>query len=357
MLENKSSEKSAEKSPDKLTQWSEGSGCGCKIAPAILEEILSSSGSFSQSDPRLLVGNSSKDDAAVYQVSEDIAVINTVDFFTPIVDDPFDFGRISAANAISDVYAMGGKPIFANAILSWPVEKLDPKLAAKVMEGAKSICKTAGIELAGGHSIAAKDPIFGLSVNGIVHPQKIKTNAGAKAGDIIFLTKPLGVGVLATALKREKINDKDYQSLLDTACRINSIGEVLGNHEEVRALTDVTGFGLLGHLIEMAEGSGLSAEIDMPKLPIIEGVQEYINQFIFPDNTYRNWNAFSPKTEGVNGMDLVKLCDPQTSGGLLLAVDPESLDWFLASMKKENQVVWEIGQFIEKGEKVVQVTN
>ncbi|MFC3879216.1 selenide, water dikinase SelD [Algoriphagus namhaensis] len=353
MLDNKL----PEKSPSKLTQWSEGSGCGCKIAPAILEEILSSSGSFTQSDPRLLVGNSGKDDAAVYQVSEDIAVINTVDFFTPIVDDPFDFGRIAAANAISDVYAMGGKPIFANAILSWPVEKLDPKLAAKVMEGAKSICKTAGIELAGGHSIAAMDPIFGLSVNGIIHPHKIKTNSGAKAGDLIFLTKPVGIGVLATALKREKISDADYLSLIDTACRINSIGEILGNHEEVRAITDVTGFGLLGHLIEMAEASGLSAEIAMPKLPLIAGVQDYINQFIFPDNTYRNWNAFSAKTEGVVGMDLVKLCDPQTSGGLLLSVDPSSIDWFLATMKKENQVIWEIGKFVDQGEKVVKVTN
>lgn len=357
MLDNKLPEKSADKSPLKLTQWSEGSGCGCKIAPAVLEEILSSSDSFTQSDPRLLIGNSTKDDAAVYQVSEDIAVINTVDFFTPIVDDPYDFGRISAANAISDVYAMGGKPIFANAILSWPVEKLDPKLASKVMEGAKNICKAAGIELAGGHSIAAKDPIFGLSVNGIIHPQKIKTNRGAKEGDLLFLTKPLGVGVLATALKREKINESDYVKLLDTTCRLNSIGEVLGNHEEVRAMTDVTGFGLLGHLIEMAEGSSLSAKIAMPKLPLISGVQEYINQFIFPDNTYRNWNAFSAKTEGVVGMDLVKVCDPQTSGGLLIAVDGASVDWFLSSMKKENQPVWEIGEMIPKQEKVVLVSN
>jgi len=344
-----------ENKPTRLTEWSEGSGCGCKIAPAILDQILSSSGSFTQTDPKLLVGNFGKDDAAVYQVSEDIAVINTVDFFTPIVDDPFDFGRIAAANALSDVYAMGGKPIFANAILSWPVEKLAPELAAKVMEGAKSICKTAGIELAGGHSIAAKDPIFGLSVNGIVHPKKIKTNNGAKVGDVIYLTKPLGVGVLATALKRQKITEKDYLSLLDTTCRLNSIGELIGNHEEVHAMTDVTGFGLLGHLIEMCEGAGLSAEVDLFKLPMIEGVQEYITQFIFPDNTYRNWNAYSPKTKGVNGMELVKLCDPQTSGGLMLAVDPGNKTWFEEAMKQENQVIWEIGRFVEKGEQVVEV--
>lgn len=344
-----------ENKPTRLTEWSEGSGCGCKIAPAILDQILSASGSFTQSDPKLLVGNSGKDDAAVYQVSEDIAFINTVDFFTPIVDDPFDFGRIAAANALSDVYAMGGKPIFANAILSWPVEKLSPELASKVMEGAKSICKIAGIELAGGHSIAAKDPIFGLSVNGIVHPQKIKKNQGAKPEDIIYLTKPLGVGVLATALKRQKISTKDYMSLLDTTCRLNTIGEVLGNHEEVHAMTDVTGFGLLGHLIEMCEGSGVSAQIDLFRLPMIEGVQEYISQFIFPDNTYRNWNAYSPKTKGVNGMELVKLCDPQTSGGLMLAVNPENKGWFEDAMKQENQVIWEIGRFTKKAEQVVEV--
>lgn len=341
----------------KLTEWSEGSGCGCKIAPAILDQILSSSGSFSQVDPNLLVGNSQKDDAAVYQVSEDLAVINTVDFFTPIVDDPFDFGRISAANAISDVYAMGGKPIFANAILSWPVEKIAPELAAKVLEGAKSICKQAGIELAGGHSIAAKDPIFGLSVNGIIHPHKIKTNQGSKEGDLIYITKPIGIGVLATALKRQKITDNDYLNLVDTACRLNSIGEVLGNHEEVHAMTDVTGFGLLGHLIEMAEGANLTAQINLAQIPLIEGIQDYINQFIFPDNTYRNWNAFNSKVTGINGMDLVKFCDPQTSGGLLISVSPENIEWFESTMAKHNQPFWDIGEFFTKGQFVVEVVS
>ena len=341
----------------KLTEWSEGSGCGCKIAPAILDQILSSSGSFSQIDPKLLVGNSQKDDAAVYQVSEDLAVINTVDFFTPIVDDPFDFGRISAANAISDVYAMGGKPIFANAILSWPVEKIAPELAAKVLEGAKSICKQAGIELAGGHSIAAKDPIFGLSVNGIIHPHKIKTNQGSKEGDLIYITKPIGIGVLATALKRQKISEKDYLNLVDTTCRLNSIGEVLGNHEEVHAMTDVTGFGLLGHLIQMAEEAKLSARITISQIPLIEGIQDYINQFSFPDNTYRNWNAFNSKVTGINGMDLVKFCDPQTSGGLLISVASENKEWFETTMAKHGQAIWEIGKFLSKGDFVVEVVS
>ncbi|TNF39998.1 MAG: selenide, water dikinase SelD, partial [Cytophagales bacterium] len=197
--------------------------------------------------------------------------------------------------------------------------------------------------------------IFGLSVNGVIHPKKIKTNNGAKAGDLIFLTKPIGIGVLATALKREKIQEKDYWNLLDTACRLNSIGAILGNHEEVHALTDVTGFGLLGHLIEMAEGAGLSAEIELAKIPLIEGIQDYINQFIFPDNTYRNWNAFSTKATGINGMDLVKFCDPQTSGGLLIAVAPENRDWFEATMKQENQVFWEIGKFVPQEEFMVKV--
>ena len=332
----------------RLTEWSEGSGCGCKIAPAILDQILQASGSFSQKDPNLLVGNSSKDDAAVYQVSEDLAMINTVDFFTPIVDDAFDFGRIAATNAISDVYAMGGKPLFANAILSWPVEKLAPELAAKVLEGAKLACRNAGIELAGGHSIAAKDPLFGLSVNGVIHPRKIKKNTGSKEGDLLFLTKPLGIGVLATALKRQKISPQDYQRMIEVACQLNKIGEVLGNHEEVHALTDVTGFGLLGHALEMAEGANLSLQLDFKSLPLIEGVQDYIQQFIFPDNTYRNWNAYSAKVSGVNGMELVPLCDPQTSGGLLIAVAEENKAWFVETMGLHEQRFWEIGKFTPK---------
>lgn len=341
----------------RLTDWSEGSGCGCKIAPAILDQILQASGSFSQKDPNLLVGNSSKDDAAVYQVSEDLALINTVDFFTPIVDDAFDFGRIAATNAISDVYAMGGKPLFANAILSWPVEKLAPELAAKVLEGAKLACSQAGIELAGGHSIAAKDPIFGLSVNGIIHPRKIKKNSGSREGDLLFLTKPLGIGVLATALKRQKINSKDYQNLVEVACQLNKIGEVLGNHEEVHALTDVTGFGLLGHALEMAEGADLSLQLDFKALPLIEGVQDYMQQFVFPDNTYRNWNAYSPKVIGVKGMELVPLCDPQTSGGLLISVASEDKAWFAETMHLHEQLFWEIGKFTPKHSFCIEVVN
>jgi selenide,water dikinase len=337
----------------RLTQWSEGSGCGCKIAPAVLEQILTGSKTFQKPDKNLLVGNDQKDDAAVYQISPDLAIINTVDFFTPIVDDPFDFGRIAAANALSDVYAMGGKPLFANAILSWPVEKLLPELAAKVMEGAKSICAEAGVTIAGGHSIAAKDPIFGLSVSGTVHPDFIKTNSGAKAGDLLYITKPLGIGVLATALKREKITPEDYANLILHTCHLNQIGKKIGTQSYIHALTDVTGFGLLGHLIEMCKGSGLTAEINNNDIPLIEGVKSYIAQFIFPDNTYRNWNAYSSQTFGVNGMELVKLCDPQTSGGLLMAVDAGEKISFEQFMKSNGEKAYLIGSLIEKQEKTV----
>lgn len=337
----------------KLTQWSEGSGCGCKIAPTVLEQILAGSKTFQKPDKNLLVGNDQKDDAAVYQISPDLAIINTVDFFTPIVDDPFDFGRIAAANALSDVYAMGGKPLFANAILSWPVEKLPPELAAKVMEGAKSMCGEAGVIIAGGHSIAAKDPIFGLSVSGTIHPDFIKTNSGAKAGDLVYITKPLGIGVLATALKREKITPADYKNLILNTCHLNQIGEKIGTQSYIHALTDVTGFGLLGHLIEMCKGSGLSAEISHENIPLIEGVQTYIDQFIFPDNTYRNWNAYSAQTLGVKGKELIKLCDPQTSGGLMIAVGPEEQNTFEEFMKMNGEKAYLLGRFLKEQEKTV----
>ncbi|WP_373523143.1 selenide, water dikinase SelD [Aquiflexum sp.] len=329
----------------RLTQFSEGSGCGCKIPPAVLDSILANRKSVDLLDTKLLVGNASKDDAAVYQISEDLAMINTVDFFTPIVDDAFDFGRIAAANALSDVFAMGGKPVFANAILSWPVEKIDPLLAGVVLEGGREICHVAGIPLAGGHSIAAKDPIFGLSVNGIVHPSNIKTNMGAREGDLIYITKPLGIGVLATALKRDKIKFEDYASMINYASQINTIGNFFGCLDFVHAMTDVTGFGVLGHLVEMAEGAGLTVKIQGNDIPLIEGVQEYISQFIFPDNTYRNWNAYSSKSEGIIGIELVKFCDPQTNGGLLVAVDPEFQKEFESLLEKQEQKAWLIGEF------------
>lgn len=306
----------------RLTQFSKGSGCGCKIAPAILEKMLSTSGAH-RSFPGLLVGNETRDDAAVLELSGGQCLISTTDFFTPIVDDAFDFGRIAAANAISDVYAMGGKPVMAVAILGFPVEKLPVELAGRILEGAHAVCQQAGIPLAGGHSIDTPEPIFGLAVNGLVAKSNLKRNNTAKAGDLLYLTKPLGVGILAAASKRGKANAADLKVAINVMAQLNTVGESLGEIQEVHAMTDVTGFGLLGHLMEICKGSALMAEIDLSCLPILEQANTYREQFIFPDNTYRNWNAYEKEVVGINGPEFITLCDPQTSGGLLFAVSPD----------------------------------
>lgn len=311
----------------KLTQYSHGAGCGCKIAPKVLDEILRSHSSFPGND-KLLVGNHSKDDAAVYDLGNGTALISTTDFFMPIVDDAFDFGRIAAANAISDVYAMGGKPLMAIALLGWPVEKLPVELAQKVMEGGRTVCAEAGIPLAGGHSIDSQEPVFGLAVTGIVPIENIKKNNTAQEGDLLFLTKPLGVGILSTAQKRGLLQQEHLPMMIEQMASLNKIGEHLGKIRGVTAMTDITGFGLLGHLIEMTEGSELSAEIYYDKLPIAPGVKEYISQRIFPDATTRNWNAYDKKVKfekGVNVMEAFTLLpDPQTNGGLLISVKKEN---------------------------------
>lgn len=314
--------------PVKLTQYSHGAGCGCKIAPAVLDTILQSRLQFAD-NKQLLVGNSSKDDAAVYDLGNGTALISTTDFFTPIVDDAFAFGRIAGANAISDVYAMGGKPLLAIAILGWPVEKLPAELAQQVLEGAREICAEAGIPLAGGHSIDSPEPIFGLAVSGLVAIEQLKQNSTAKEGDLLLLTKPLGVGVLSTAQKRNVLKEEHLPLMLKQLGTLNSAGEALGKIRGVHAMTDVTGFGLLGHLIEMAEGSGLSAELIYQQVPLLAAAKEYLPQRMVPDATYRNWNAYSNKVgfgAGVNVMEAFTLLpDPQTNGGLLIAVDPASL--------------------------------
>lgn len=274
----------------RLTHYSHGAGYGCKIPPKVLDEILKSNIVLPNND-KLLVGNSSKDDAAVYDLGNGMALISTTDFFTPIVDDAFDFGRIAAANSISDVYAMGGKPVLAIAILGWPVEKLPVEIAQKVIEGGRTICAEAGIPLAGGHSIDSPEPIFGLAVTGIVPIENLKRNNTAQEGDHLFLTKPLGVGILSTAQKRVLLKEEHLLVMIKQMTTLNKIGEELGKIKGVTAMTDVTGFGLLGHLIEMAEGSGLSAEIYYDKIPVAAGVKEYIVQRIFPDATTRNWSS------------------------------------------------------------------
>lgn len=314
--------------PVKLTQYSHGAGCGCKIAPAVLDTILQSRLQFAD-NKQLLVGNSSKDDAAVYDLGNGTALISTTDFFTPIVDDAFAFGRIAGANAISDVYAMGGKPLLAIAILGWPVEKLPAELAQQVLEGAREICAEAGIPLAGGHSIDSPEPIFGLAVSGLVAIEQLKQNSTAKEGDLLLLTKPLGVGVLSTAQKRNVLKEEHLPLMLKQLGTLNKAGEALGKIKGVHAMTDVTGFGLLGHLIEMAEGSGVSAELIYQRVPMLAAAKEYLPQRMVPDATYRNWNAYSSKVgfgAGVNVMEAFTLLpDPQTNGGLLIAIDPASL--------------------------------
>lgn len=346
--------------PVKLTQYSHGAGCGCKIAPAVLDTILQSRLQFAD-NKQLLVGNRSKDDAAVYDLGNGTALISTTDFFTPIVDDAFAFGRIAGANAISDVYAMGGKPLLAIAILGWPVEKLPAELAQQVLEGAREICAEAGIPLAGGHSIDSPEPIFGLAVSGLVAIEQLKQNSTAKEGDLLLLTKPLGVGVLSTAQKRNVLKEEHLPLMLKQLGTLNKAGEALGKIKGVHAMTDVTGFGLLGHLIEMAEGSGLSAELIYQQVPMLAAAKEYLPQRMVPDATYRNWNAYSSKVgfgAGVNVMEAFTLLpDPQTNGGLLIAVDPA----FLTEVQEVLQQLGlsdytnPIGVMKRVGEKVVTV--
>ena len=335
----------------RLTQFSHGAGCGCKIAPLVLEEILKDARS-DRAFHGLLVGNESGDDAAVYELTNGDCLISTADFFMPIVDDPFDYGRIAATNAISDVYAMGGKPVMAIALLGWPVEKLPVKLAQQILKGGIAACELAGIPLAGGHTIDSPEPIFGLSVTGLIKRDSIKRNNTAQAGDLLFLTKPIGTGILSTALKRKLISEEALAPAIELMCTLNVAGSRFGLLDYVHAMTDVTGFGLLGHLLEMCEGSGLSASINYADIQWIDGVESLAKQFVAPDNTFRNWKSYEPKVEGVTGERLVTLCDPQTSGGLLVAVDALHADAF-TNLLREQQLanhIHPIGKLHEKKE-------
>jgi selenide,water dikinase len=311
----------------KLTQYSHGAGCGCKISPAILDKILHSN-IATAIDPRLLVGNDKRDDAAVLDLGNGTALISTTDFFMPIVDDPYDFGRIASANAISDVYAMGGKPVLAIAILGWPIDKLPPAVAQRVLEGARAVCAEAGIMLAGGHSIDCPEPVFGLAVNGLVNTHEVKQNSTALAGCRLYLTKALGVGILSTAQKRGLLRPADAALALQSMTTLNKLGEMLGKQKYVKAMTDVTGFGLLGHLTEMCEGSGLAAVIEYNKVPVIASLPHYLDQKCFPGGTQRNWNSYSQKVGPLADEQRYVLADPQTSGGLLVAVAEEGIDDF-----------------------------
>jgi selenide, water dikinase len=345
-----------------LTQYSHGAGCGCKIAPKVLDEILHTSFPMPHND-KLIVGNQSKDDAAVYDLGNGTGLVSTTDFFMPIVDDAFDFGRVAAANAISDVYAMGAQPLMAIAILGWPVEKLPTSLAQAVLEGGRTVCREAGIPLAGGHSIDTTEPMFGLAVTGIVNLEDLKKNNSAKEGDVLLLTKHIGTGILSTAQKRGKLHDVHREAFINQLTALNKVGAALGKIKGVSAMTDITGFGLLGHLIEMAEGSGLSAELYYNKLPVLNGVTDYLKERIVPDATYRNWNSYSGVTgfdKGVNVMEAFSLLpDPQTNGGLLVAVSEESLSEVQEIFRQQglSDFIEPIGKLVAKNDKVVLVRN
>jgi selenide,water dikinase len=341
----------------RLTQFSHGAGCGCKIAPSVLEKFLKTD-FIAPQDDNLLVGNTTKDDAAVYNLGDGSGIISTTDFFMPIVDDAFEFGRVAAANAISDVYAMGGSPMMAIAILGWPVSKLGPEIAQQVLEGGRHACKDAGIHLAGGHSIDTQEPIFGLAVTGKVDLCNLKKNSTAQSGDHLFLTKPIGVGVLTTAEKQGKLKPQHSRLAVENMMALNSVGEILGTIPEVNAMTDVTGFGLLGHLIEMCQGSHLSATIDLAKIPVLDtSVTDYIAAGCVPGGSQRNWQSIAQNIGSLDDKHQALLCDPQTSGGLLVAVNPAAVERVIKLLRRANCYYESIGELknYEKNQPTVEV--
>jgi selenide,water dikinase len=311
--------------PLKLTSFSHGGGCGCKIAPGILGEILK--GSRGVIPPELLVGIETADDAAVYKINDQQALIATTDFFMPIVDDPYDFGRIAATNAISDVYAMGGTPIMALALLAMPVNKLPIDVIRKIVDGGQSVCAAAGIPIAGGHTIDSVEPIYGLVVMGLVHPSKVKKNAGARPGDVLILGKPLGVGVYSAALKKDRLDADGYRQMIANTTKLNTPGRQLADMDDVHALTDVTGFGLLGHLNEICLGSQLRAKLDLKAIPLLPDVEALVAEGFVTGASGRNWAGYGQHVQlnGVSDAMKALLTDPQTSGGLLVACAPDAV--------------------------------
>ncbi len=310
----------------RLTEFSHGGGCGCKIAPAVLTEILAST-PIRGLPKELLVGTETADDAAVYRLNDSQALVATTDFFTPIVDDPYDFGRIAATNAISDIYAMGGRPIMALAIVGMPLEKLPVSVIQKILEGGESVCAAVNIPIAGGHSIDTLEPIYGLVALGLVHPDKVKKNSGARAGDVLVLGKPLGVGILSAVLKKGKISEAGYRQMIDYTTRLNTPGEPLAEMPEVHAVTDVTGFGLAGHLLEICRGSKVAAEVKFDAVPMIAEALEWAKQGVATGASDRNWKGYGADVQMPAGSpDWIRklLSDPQTSGGLLVACAPQA---------------------------------
>ncbi len=340
----------------RLTQFSPGAGCGCKIAPDVLEQILDERFYEQLHDPNLLVGNANKDDAAVYKINDRQAIVATTDFFTPIVDDPYTFGRISATNALSDIYAMGATPITALAILAWPLDKLPVETAREVFRGAVDTARAAGIRISGGHSIDIGDPVFGLAVNGIIDIEYIKSNEKARPGDSIYLTKKIGVGILSTAIKRSIISPEHQALIMDMMTTLNKQGMDYGRQSYVHAMTDVTGFGLVGHLSEVCAASRVSAELYYEDIPLIPGLESYLDQDCYPGGTIRNFEAYGHKIAGIDSENKkLIVCDPQTSGGLLVFVDPGHKADFLELSRDIGSTVYEIGRVVDRQERAVSV--
>ena len=324
--------------PIKLTSFSHGGGCGCKIAPGVLADILKNSSGFPV-PKELMVGIETSDDAAVYKLNDEQALIATTDFFMPIVDDPYDFGRIAATNAISDVYAMGGTPIMALALVGMPINQLPIEVIGQIIKGGESICAEAGIPIAGGHTIDSVEPIYGLVVLGLIHPSKVKRNADARAGDKLILGKGLGVGILSAALKKEALDADGYATMIANTTRLNKPGMALAQLDGVHALTDVTGFGLLGHLLELARGAGLTAQLSMPQIPLLPKVQQLAEQGCITGASGRNWDAYGHDVmldPALTPVQRALLTDPQTSGGLLVACDPAAVDQVLALFRQQG---------------------
>ncbi len=338
----------------KLTQYSHGAGCGCKISPKLLDSILKSSRE-NIVYPDLIVGNSTKDDAAAFDLGNGTSVLSTTDFFMPIVDDPFTFGRIAATNAISDIYAMGGKPLMAISIFGWPIDKLSDDVAREVIDGGRSVCEEAGIPLAGGHSIDSPEPIFGLAVTGIADNKHLKRNDTAEADCELFLTKPLGIGILTTAQKQGKIADGDIDVAVEAMCTLNKVGQEISALEGVTAITDVTGFGLLGHLSEICEGSDISAVVEFDKITTLKNVKKYLEMGCVPGGTRRNFASYGHKIGKMTPEQQDILCDAQTSGGLLCAVRKDSIEDFLTITKKVGLDLEAIGRTTKKSENLIEV--
>jgi len=322
----------------RLTEFSHGGGCGCKIAPAVLSQILAST-PIRGLPQDLLVGTETSDDAAVYRLNDSQALVATTDFFTPIVDDPYDFGRIAATNALSDIYAMGGKPLLALAIVGMPLDKLPVSVIQKILEGGESVCAQAGIPIAGGHSIDTLEPIYGLVGLGVVHPDKVKKNSAAREGDVLVLGKPLGIGILSAALKKGRLSAEGYRRMIDTTTRLNTPGEAFADMPEVHALTDVTGFGLAGHLLEICRGSKLAAQVRFDALPVIAEALDSVKQGVATGASDRNWKGYGEDVQLPAGApDWMRklLSDPQTSGGLLVACAPQAEQAVLAEFSKRG---------------------